>query len=144
MREAIKEARKSFGLDDVPVGAVVVKDKKIIARGHNQKEVHNDATDHAEIIALKKASQVLGNWYLEDCDVFTTLEPCLMCFGAMLNTRARDVYYGARDLRFGTFSANELDKTYKYNHKMNMYGGILEDECSSLLSEFFKQKREGK
>lgn len=141
MSIAIEEAKKAASNDDVPIGAVIVKNGKVIAFSHNEKEVLTDATAHAEMQAIKKASKVLNNWWLEGCDIFVTLEPCLMCFGAILNARIEGIYFGAYDERFGAFTANNLDEKYKYNHKVLIHRGILEVECAKILSDFFNEKR---
>ena len=145
MLEALKEARKALNHDDVPVGAVIVKGGKIIARAHNKKELTNQATRHAEIEAIEKASKKLNNWYLSDCDLYVTFEPCLMCCGAILNSRIDNVYFGAYDYKYGCLgSLTNVFKENKFNFTPNIKGGILETECSKLLTDFFKEKRQEK
>ena len=145
MKEALKEAKKAFEKDEVPVGAVIVYKAKIIARGHNQKEMKNDATLHAEIVALKKAYKKLDAWRLEDCELYVTLEPCMMCTGAIVHSRIKKVYFGADDPKAGTIVsiANLLDMD-KLNHKVEYEKGILKEECSKILKDYFKGKRNKK
>lgn len=142
MKEALKEAKKAFDKNEVPIGCVIVYNDQIIGRGHNQKEEFNLATKHAELIAIEEASKTLSNWYLENCDVYVTLEPCVMCAGGFINSRIRKVYIGARDLRMGALGTNiDLSNLDGFNHKFDVEFGILEDECSGILSEFFKKLR---
>ncbi len=139
MREALKEARKAYELNEVPVGAVIVKEGKIIARGYNKRESEKLAISHAEINAIIDASRVLGGWRLTDCDIYVTLEPCLMCAGAIYQAKINNLYYGATDKRFGASLLNVYDA--RLNHSLNVVGGVLEEECSNILSEFFKKIR---
>jgi tRNA(adenine34) deaminase len=142
MKEAIKLAKKAAALDEVPVGCVIVKDGKIIAKGYNKKEQTNNAVRHAEIEAITKASKKLGNWYLENCDLYVTLEPCPMCAGAMLNARISNLYFGALEPKSGACgSVIDLLSNKSFNHKVNFLGGIMEEECALLLTTFFKNKR---
>lgn len=142
MKCAIREAKKAFAEDEVPVGAIIVKEGKIIARAHNQKEKKNDATAHAEIECIKKASKKLGNWWLEDCDIYVTLEPCSMCAGAIVNSRIKRLYFGAKDPKAGCCgSVIDLFTPKLFNHKLEVKGGVLPVECGSLLTDFFSQKR---
>ena len=142
MIRAIELAEESASHDEVPVGAVVVKDGEIIAEGMNFKERKNNAICHAEIVALSKATEAVGNWWLEDCDVYVTLEPCSMCAGAMINSRIRALYFGAYDEKTGACGSkiNLFEKSL-FNHTVLVSGGHLKEECSALLSSFFKQKR---
>lgn len=142
MKEALKEAKKALLIDEVPIGCVIVKDGKIIARGHNERETKQDATSHAELKTLQKACKKLKSWRLIGCDIYVTLEPCIMCAGAIIQSRIENVYFGAYDLKGGAFgtSINVLDAK-NINHKPNIFGGILEDSCSQLLKDFFKNKR---
>lgn len=141
MKEALKEARKAAAEDEVPVGAVIVKDGKIVARAHNRKEKKNDATAHAEIEAIKKASKKLG-WWLEDCDIYVTLEPCAMCAGALVNARLRGVYFGARDPKGGACgSVFNIPEDKRLNHRLKVEGGILGAETGQILTDYFKEKR---
>ena len=141
IKEAYKEALKSLAIDEVPVGAVIVKDNKIIARAYNKKENDNNPIGHAEILVIKKACKKLGSWRLSDCDIYTTLEPCTMCLGAIIHSRINCVYYCAIDNRFGAIEgAYELLKVGKFNHHLKSEY-IKELECSKILSEYFKTKR---
>ena len=145
MKEALKQAQKAYDKLEVPVGAVIVKDGKIIARAYNQKEEKNDTTNHAEILAIKKASKKLNSWRLLDCDMYVTLEPCSMCAGALIQSRIRKVYIGAKDEKTGACgSVLNLLEDYKFNHKVEIECGILKDECEALLKKFFKKLRETK
>lgn len=137
MQVAIKQAKQTE--TDIPVGAVIVKDGKIIASAHNTKEKDNDVTSHAEIIALRKASSVLNNWRLEDCDLYVTLEPCPMCGWAIMQSRIKNIYFGSCDLKYGAFSKLKLDNYSDY--KPRIYSGICEKECDELLNSFFKTIR---
>lgn len=143
MKEALKQARQAYNKLEVPVGAVIVKDGKIIARAYNQKECKNDTTNHAEILAIKKASKKLNSWRLIDCDMYVTLEPCSMCTGALIQSRIRKVYIGAPDAKTGACgSVLNLLEDYKFNHVVEVENGILKDECESLLKDFFKKLRD--
>ena len=142
MKEALKQAKKAYDKLEVPVGAVIVKDGKIIARAYNQKETKNDTTNHAEILAIKKASQKLGSWRLLDCDMYVTLEPCSMCAGALIQSRIKKVYIGAPDPKTGACgSVLNLLNDYKFNHKVETEIGILQKDCEDLLKDFFKKLR---
>ncbi len=145
MKEAIKEAKKAELIDEVPVGCVIVKDDKIIARGHNQRETKQSPIGHAEIVAINKASKKLNSWRLEGCDIYVTLEPCIMCSGAIIQSRIRKVYYGAFDPKGGALgsSINVLDAS-NINHHPEVISGILQKECSKIISNYFKAKRQGK
>lgn len=142
MKAALKEARKAYLLGEVPVGAVIVYDNKIIARGHNTRELTQSVLGHAEINAIKKASKKIGSWRLEDCDMYVTLEPCSMCSGAIIQSRIKNLYFGAYDLKTGASGSvfNLFD--YPFNHKVNVYGGIMEEECSRIIKDFFKELRQ--
>ena len=142
MGAALKEAQKAYDKLEVPVGAVIVKDDKIIARAHNLKETKYDTTKHAEILAIQKASKKLESWRLLDCDLYVTLEPCSMCAGAMINSRIRKVYIGASDEKTGAVgSVFNLLEDYTFNHKVEYEKGILKDKCERILSDFFKALR---
>ena len=142
MRLAIKEAQKAEMIDEVPIGAIIVKDGKVIARAHNKKESKNQATRHAEIEAIEKATKKVNNWWLEDCDIYVTLEPCAMCAGALINSRLRNIYFGAYDKKAGCCgSLYNLPVDVRFNHRLGVEGGILEEECASLLTNYFKKKR---
>ena len=142
MKEAIKEAKKAYDKLEVPVGAVIVKDGKIIARAHNLKETKKDTTKHAEIIAIQKASKKLDSWRLIDCEMYVTLEPCPMCAGAIINSRIKKIYIGAKDEKTGAVgSVLNLLEDYTFNHKVQIENGILENECQKILKDFFKELR---
>ena len=143
MKEAIKEAKKAYDKLEVPVGCVIVKDNKIIARAYNLKETKTDTTKHAEIIAIQKASKKLKSWRLIDCDMYVTLEPCSMCAGAIINSRIRKIYYGAPDPKTGAIgSVYNLLEDYTFNHKVEYESGLLKKQCENILKEFFKKLRE--
>ena len=138
MQKALDTARLSG--EDIPVGAVIVKDGNILACFHNQKEQHNDVTAHAEMLALKEASKKLDSWRLNGCDMYVTLEPCPMCAWATLNARIDNLYFGSYDSLYGAFTTMpELIK--KCNSSLNFKGGIMEKECDELLSAYFKKMR---
>lgn len=144
MKEALKEAKKSLLTGDVPVGCVIVYDDKIIARGHNKREDKQQSLAHAEIVAINKACKKLGSWRLEDCTMYITLEPCVMCSGAIIQARIPRVIYGAYDYRFGAHKSliNLFD--VKFNHNVEISGGVLENECSIIIKDFFKELRDKK
>ena len=144
MKEALKEAKKSLLTGDVPVGCVIVYDDKIIARGHNKREDKQQSLAHAEIVAINKACKKLGSWRLEDCTMSITLEPWVMCSGAIIQSRIPRVIYGAYDYRFGAHKSliNLFD--VKFNHNVEISGGVLENECSIIIKDFFKELREKK
>ena len=143
MQEALKEAEKAFQKEEVPVGAVVVDSHgNIIGRGHNLKESLQDPTAHAELIAIREACSVLKSWRLEECFLFSTLEPCLMCCGALIQARIKKLYYGAPDPKFGAVESlyNVLDNG-RLNHRVEYQGHILADRCAAILKEFFQRLR---
>ncbi len=143
MREAIKEARKAYNKLEIPVGAVIVKNGKIISRAHNVKEEKKDTTKHAEIIAIQKASKKLQNWRLTDCEMYVTLEPCSMCAGALIQSRVKKVYIGAMDKKTGACgSVLNLLEDYKFNHIVEVEKNICKEECENILKDFFKELRE--
>jgi len=142
MKEALKEAKKAYDKLEVPVGAVIVKDGKVIARAHNLKETKFDTTKHAEILAIQKASKKLNSWRLLGCEMYVTLEPCSMCAGALINSRIKKIYIGANDEKTGAVgSVFNLLEDYKFNHKVDVEKGILRDECEKILKDFFKMLR---
>lgn len=142
MKEALKEAKKAYDKLEVPVGAVIVKDGEIIARAHNLKETRFDTTNHAEIIAIQKASKKLKSWRLLDCEMYVTLEPCSMCAGAIINSRIKKVYIGANDEKTGAVgSVLNLFEDYKFNHNVEFEKGILKEDCENVLKDFFKNLR---
>ena len=142
MNEALRLARKAASLDEVPIGCVIVKENQIIGRGFNEREVLQKSTAHSEIIAIEQACKQTGFWRLDDCDLYVTLEPCPMCAGAIIQSRIRNVYFGAYDPKGGSCgSVVNLFEVSAYNHHPNYQGGILEQECGQLLSDFFRNKR---
>lgn len=145
MKEALKQAQKAYDKDEIPVGAVIVKDHKIIARAYNEKEYKLDTTKHAEILAIQKASKKLSSWRLSDCDMYVTLEPCSMCAGALIQSRIRKVYIGTMDVKTGACgSVLNLLEDYTFNHKVEVETGILQPECEQILKNFFKELRQKK
>ena len=142
MSEALKEARKAFEKEEVPVGAVVVYKGRIVARGHNQVECLKDPTAHAEMIALTSATNYLKSKWLNDASLYVTIEPCSMCAGAMVLSRIKNLYFGARDPKAGACgSIADIVNHKKLNHRIKVKGGILQDECAGLLKDFFRKKR---
>ncbi len=142
MRLAIEEAKRARDLEEVPIGAIVVLDNEIIGRGYNLRETTQDATTHAEMIAIKEACQKLGSWRLEEAQLYVTLEPCPMCSGAMILSRVKEVYFGAFDPKGGTAGTlMNLLEDERFNHQVHVEGGILEKECGTLLSNFFRELR---
>ncbi|WP_199623652.1 tRNA adenosine(34) deaminase TadA [Paenibacillus alkalitolerans] len=142
MREAIAEARRAEAINEVPIGAVVVKDGEIIGRGHNVRESTADPTAHAEMIAIKEASKRLNAWRLTDCDLYVTLEPCPMCAGAILQSRIRRVIYATPDPKAGCAGTlMNLLQDPRFNHRTEVVAGVLQEECSSMLSDFFRKLR---
>lgn len=145
MREAMKQAKRAESYDEVPIGCVIVKENKIIARGYNQREKKQLSTAHAEVIAIEKACKKLGTWRLEDCDLYVTLEPCPMCAGAIVQSRIKRVFFGAYDPKGGSVqTCTHIFDVKEYNHHPEYVGGILEKECAQLLKDFFKKKRKQK
>ena len=141
MRLAIAEAKKAPA-SEVPVGAVVVKGGEVIASAHNEKETRRDATAHAELLALQRAAAAVGNWHLEGCTLYVTLEPCCMCAGAVVNARPDRLVYGTPDPRFGACGTlMNLVQSPALNHRVALTAGILQPECAALLTGFFKEKR---
>jgi tRNA(adenine34) deaminase len=143
MREALKEAEKSFRNNEVPVGAVVIKDGAVIGRGCNRKEALKDPTAHAEIIAITAAANSIGDWRLEEGTLYCTLEPCLMCAGALIQARIGRVVYGARDDKFGAFGSVIDIRNEEWNWKFEVESGVLEENSANLLKKFFKERRDG-
>ena len=139
MQKALEYAKNSG--KDIPVGAVIVKDDRVIAIAHNQKESDNDVTSHAEILAIRTASQFLHNWRLDGCDMYVTLEPCPMCMGAALNARIKKIYFGAYEDK-GRSLTKEIAEANLLNHKIEVEGGIMQEECKKILSDFFSSMRE--
>ena len=142
MKEALKQAKKAEEILEVPVGAVIIKDNKIIARAYNQKETKHDSTKHAEIIAIQKACKKLKSWRLIDCEMYVTLEPCSMCAGAIIQSRLKKVYIGAMDEKTGSCgSVFNMFEDYKFNHYVEIEYDVCKDECENILKEFFKKLR---
>lgn len=142
MSEALRQAVKAFDSDEVPIGAVIVYQQRIIARAHNQVETLKDATAHAEVLAITQASQALGDWRLEGCTLYVTKEPCMMCAGALVNSRVARVVFGANDPKAG--GAGGLMNIVSHpslNHRLQSQGGVCADTCTALLKEFFLGKR---
>ncbi|MFQ9705686.1 MAG: tRNA adenosine(34) deaminase TadA [Limosilactobacillus pontis] len=145
MRVAIKEAHQAQLLGEVPIGAVIVHNGQIIASGHNMRERFQDVTYHAEMLAIMEACTALNSWRLEDCDLYVTLEPCIMCSGAIVNARIKNVYYGARDPKAGAVdSLYHLLGDQRLNHQVHVESGILGEECSQMLKDFFRTVRKKK
>lgn len=142
MRLAIEEAKKAQTVGEVPIGAVIVKDGEIIASGYNRRETSKDPTNHAEIVAIRRASQVLGGWRLIGCTLVVTLEPCPMCAGAIVQSRIERVVYGTDDPKAGCAGTlmNLLNEP-RFNHQVDVVSGVLSSECSALLSHFFRELR---
>jgi tRNA(adenine34) deaminase len=142
MQEALREAEIAYSHQEVPIGAVVVYQNKIIARAHNRKEELQDPTAHAEILALQQASRYLGSWHLEDIDLYVTLEPCPMCSYAMLQARIKRLIFGTPDPKAGAAgSIIDIVQDKRFNHQIEVVSGVLEKECSLILQRFFKERR---
>ncbi len=144
MKEALKEAKKAYLKNEVPVGCVIVLNDKIIARAHNLRESKKQADAHAEILAIKKACKKIGDWRLEECSMYVTLEPCPMCSGAIINSRIRNLYFGAFDQKMGAAGSVLNLFNYKFNHQVNVFPQVMEEECSEILKDFFKDLRNNK
>ena len=144
MKEALKQAQKSYEEDEVPIGAVIVQNGKVLSRAHNTRNRTQNAINHAEILAISKACKKLGSWRLDDCEIYVTLEPCPMCAGAILNARITKLYFGAYDKTSKTNILDVIMQDDRLNHKTLVEGGIMQDECSKLLTEFFVNKRNSK
>lgn len=142
MKEAIKQSLKSLKDKNIPIGAIIVKNKKIIARGYNRRNTTKNVLDHAEMIAIKEACLKLGDWRLEDCVMYVTVEPCPMCAGAILQSRIKEVVYGCVNKKAGSCgSVVNILNNKKFNHQVNIKKGILKDECSKIVKDFFKNLR---
>lgn len=139
MKIAYNEALKAYKKDEVPIGAIIVKDGEIIAKAHNLKEQYNLVTKHAEIIAIEEAEKKLGTWHLDDCILYTTLEPCLMCTGAIIQSRISKVVFGASEKKWS--SLTRIIQNQNINHYPKIISGIYSKECSFLISSYFKSKR---
>lgn len=142
MNEAIEEAKKAFDLGEVPVGAVIVKDGRIVGRGHNLTETNKDPTAHAEVLAIREAAKALGGWRLSGCTMYVTLEPCSMCAGALMWSRMERLVIGAMDSKAGACgSVLNIVENPKLNHRIQVDVGVMEEECSNLLKQFFQELR---
>lgn len=145
MKKALSQAKKAYALTEVPIGCVIVKDNKVIATGYNRRRTDCSTLAHAELIAIKKASKKLGDWRLEGCSMYVTLEPCQMCAGALVQSRIDKVYIGAMNPKAGCAgSLLNLFNIPAFNHQVETEYGILQEECSEMLSNFFKELRESK
>lgn len=145
MRAAMREAQKAYALDEVPIGCVIVREGKIIARGYNRRNTDKNTLAHAELTAIKKASKKCGDWRLEDCTMYITLEPCQMCAGAIVQSRMQKVVIAAMNAKAGCAgSVLNLLQMAEFNHQVEIERGILEEECSEMLSEFFRELRKKK
>ena len=145
MLEALKEAKKAYDIEEIPIGSVILKDGVIIGRGYNQKETKKDATLHAEIIAIKEACENLGGWRLIDCTMYVTLETCSMCAGALINARVDRLVIGAKDKKTGACgSIMDIVNDDRLNHQIDTNFGVLEEECSSIIKDFFRMLRSKK
>ena len=145
MWEALKEAQKAYDKGEVPVGAVIVKNNKIIARAHNEKEIKQDTTRHAELLVIQKASKKLQTWRLLDCEMYVTLEPCAMCAGALIQSRIKKVYIGTADEKTGACgTVLNLLEDFTFNHKVEIEKYVLKEECEGILKQFFKELRQHK
>lgn len=145
MKAAIREAKKAYKLEEVPIGCVIVQNDKIIARGYNRRNIDKNTLAHAEISAIKKASKKTGDWRLEDCTLYVTLEPCQMCAGAIVQSRMKKVVIGSMNPKAGCAgSVLNLLQMKQFNHQVEMENGVLEEECSAMLSGFFQELREKK
>ena len=143
MREALRQAQKAYAADEVPVGTVIVREGKIVARAYNQVELLKDATAHAEMLALTQAEAAVGDWRLTDCDLYVTKEPCAMCAGALVHTRIRRVIFGCADPASGAAgSMMNLLQMPSFNHQCEITAGVLQKECAAILQDFFRKRRD--
>ncbi|TGE34039.1 tRNA adenosine(34) deaminase TadA [Desulfosporosinus sp. Sb-LF] len=142
MQLALIQAQMAYEQGEVPIGAIVVHQGQVIAAAHNEREMNNDPTAHAEILAIQRAAKVLGSWRLTDASLYVTLEPCPMCAGAIMQSRIKRLIYGAMDLKGGATGSviNVLDRTL-WNHRVDIIAGVMEDECSDILKKFFRRLR---
>ncbi len=145
MKEAIRQAKKAEKIDEVPIGCVIVSEGRIIARGYNRRNTDKNTLSHAELNAIKKASKKLGDWRLEDCEMYVTLEPCQMCAGAIVQSRIKKVYIGSMNSKAGCAgSILNILQMKAFNHQAEVIKGVLEKECGDMLTEFFRKLREKK
>lgn len=141
MKLAYKMAQKAYKKDEVPVGAVIEKDGKIIAKAYNKREHSKDATNHAEILAIKKACKKIRDFRLSGCSIFVTLEPCAMCMGAILNARIDNLYFGAYANKPNVLTSQDINNNSGLNHQTNIVGGIMSEQCEGLIKQYFAKKR---
>ena len=141
MRLALKEAKKAYNNEDIPVGVVIVNNGQVVAKAYNKKNKLKDPTCHAEILAIKKACRKINDFRLENMEVYVTKEPCIMCYGALLSARVKTIYFGAYDKKYSVLA---LKDNFVFNHSLQLVGGVLEQECSQLLSSFFEKLRSEK
>ena len=142
MNLSLKEAKKAELIDEVPIGAVLFKDDKVISKGFNVRESKNDALGHAEMVVIKKANKKLKSWRLDEMTLYVTIEPCIMCGGAIIQSRIKRVVYGAKDTKGGCFGSSiNILEADNINHHPEVVGGVLENECSEIIKEYFKKKR---
>lgn len=142
MAQALLEAEKSLAKNEIPIGCVIVKEGQIIGRGHNAREELNQAIMHAEIMAIQEANQAVGNWRLLDCTLFVTIEPCVMCSGAISLARLPEVVYGATNQKFGAAgSLYDILSDHRLNHRVSLEMGVMADECAAIMQTFFRQRR---
>lgn len=144
MKIALKEAQKALEKNEVPIGAVIVKDNKVIAKAHNLREKNNLVTSHAEILAIQKASKKLKSWRLDSCTLYVTIEPCPMCAGAIIQSRIKELFYGASDTKAGAHSSVVNLFELPFNHKVDVHSGVLKEESAEIISNFFKELRKNK
>lgn len=145
MKEAIKQAKKAYAIGEVPIGCVIVYEDKIIGRGYNRRTIDKNPLAHAELIAIKKASKKMGDWRLEDCTMYVTLEPCQMCSGAIVQARMKKVVVGCMNPKAGCAgSILNLLQVEQFNHQVELETGILQEECSLMMKNFFKELRKAK
>lgn len=143
MKLALKEAKKAFEKEEVPIGAVIVRNGIIVARAHNLRETKKQACAHAEILAIQKACKKLDKWRLDDCDMYVTIEPCAMCAGAIMNARIKNLYIGAMEPKFGSVGSKiNILEDVVYNHEVSVTTGVCEDKCLDIMQDFFKKLRE--
>ncbi len=138
---ALSEACRAYNADEVPIGAVIVKGNKVLAKAYNKRQHGKDATAHAEILAIKKACRKIKDFRLIGCDIYVTMEPCAMCMGAILNARLNNLYFGAAANKSDVLSCTEINERAGLNHKTNIVGGVLEEECRNLVLQYFAKKR---
>jgi len=141
MLTAIDNAEKAYSIGEIPVGAVIVKDKKIISEGYNKRETKNNALLHAEIVAIENACKILGDWRLDGCEMYVTLEPCMMCMGAIINARIDTLVFGAYDIKKGCADSVMNPKMLLKENKPEIFGGIYEENCKKIIDRFFDKVR---